>query len=83
MPLQPIAESKVAAGALAGASTAVLFWIGGYFAPDFMAAAPAGIEATVASLLGALAAWYMPDRTRGASLRAWRAAPPVRGTVVQ
>lgn len=45
----------------AGATTAILFWILGYFAPEFMASAPAGAEAAVTTLIAALAGGVLPS----------------------
>lgn len=51
-------QPKVKAVGIGAAATAVLMWLLGYFAPELMATAPPGLEASVTALV-ATAAGYM------------------------
>lgn len=62
-------ESKVRAMGIAGAGATVIFWILGYFLPEFMASAPVGAEAAVTALIGLLAGYMKTDVTQGSTLR--------------
>lgn len=52
----------------AGGATVILFWVLGYFAPMFMMAAPAGVEAACTTVLVGLICYFAPfDGSRGAA----------------
>lgn len=53
--MNPTSGTNIRVVGAAGAITAVLFWVLGYFAPDFMATAPPGAEAAVTTIIAALA----------------------------
>lgn len=57
-------ETSVTVVGFAGAATAVLFWFGGYFAPDFMMAKPPGIEAAVTTVLVGALCYVLPTFRR-------------------
>ena len=54
-------KPKVKAVSLAGAATAIIFWIGGFYFPALFDAAPTGSEASVTALLSALAGYLQPE----------------------
>lgn len=43
-----------------GGATVLLFWVLGFFAPAFMAAAPAGVEAALTTVLVGLICYFAP-----------------------
>jgi hypothetical protein len=53
-------QTTVTVVLLAGALVALLSWPLGYFAPDFMAAAPAGVEKAAEIVLTAAICYFAP-----------------------
>ena len=49
-------QRKATATASAGAATAILLWLLGYYQPDLVASAPVGVEAAITTLIAAVAA---------------------------
>lgn len=48
----------------AGGCTTVLFWVLGFFAPEFFAAAPTGAEAAVTTLFVGAICYLLPSRPK-------------------
>lgn len=44
----------------AGAASTLLFWVVGFYAPVFMAAAPPGVEAATTTVLVGLLCYFLP-----------------------
>jgi hypothetical protein len=48
----------------AGGATTILFWILGFFAPEFAMAAPSGAEAAATTVLVGLLCYFLPFEQR-------------------
>lgn len=46
---------------IGGAITALLFWVLGYFSPDFMMSQPAGAEAALTVIFTAIISFFKDD----------------------
>lgn len=53
-------QTNVQTIGLAAGITVIIMWLLGYFAPDLMAEAPTGIEATITGGIVVIAGWLLP-----------------------
>ena len=52
-------NTSVTTVGIAGGITVVVFWLLGYFAPEFMESAPTGAEAAVTAIVSALVGYLV------------------------
>jgi hypothetical protein len=58
--MNPNMQTSVTAVGFAGGCTTVLFWVVGFFAPEFSMAAPTGAEAAVTTILVGVICYFLP-----------------------
>ena len=61
------ANTNVQTTAVATFVAALVFWLLGYFQPELMATAPAGLESGLAGVIIAVIGYFVPQKALGGS----------------